>query len=189
VQASASGTASGIADVAVRAKYTLISTLSGGLAAAAELRLPTGAEENLLGAGSRSWRVMGVGSVDRGWFGLHGNAGIVRGGVSDEVTFAGAISIAPQPRLTVSAELLGRRVSELRDIALTALPHPNIVGVDTFRLIAGPSETTLLNALAGFKWNVSGTLVLAAHVAWPLAERGLTAPVTPTLALEYAFTR
>ena len=187
VQARASGTASGIADVAIRAKYTLVTAASGGLAAAAELRLPTGDEANLLGAGSTAWRVLGVGSVDSGRVGVHGNAGIVRGGVSNEFTFAGAFSVAVQPRVTVSAEVFGRYVSELRDIALSAEPHPTIFGVDTLRLVAGPSGTTLMTALAGIKWNVSGTLVIGGHVAWPLAERGLTSKITPTVALEYAF--
>jgi hypothetical protein len=189
VQARASGTASGVADVAVRAKYTLVSRPHGGVAAAAELRLPTGDETNLLGAGSTSWRVMGVGSIDQGFVGLHGNAGIVRGGVSDEITFSGALSLAVQPRVTVSAEFFGRHVSELRDILLSAVPHPTILGVDTLRLAAGASGTTLMTALAGIKWNVTGTLVLGGHIAWPLAERGLTAPITPTIALEYAFPR
>ena len=139
VQATASGTASGIADIALRAKYTIVSATSGGVAAAGELRLPTGDEDNLLGAGSTSWRVIGIGSYDQGRVGVHGNAGIVRGGVSDEVTFAGALSVAAQPRLTLTAELYGRHVSELRDIELSAEPHPTITGVDTSRLVAGAS--------------------------------------------------
>jgi hypothetical protein len=187
IQARASGTASGIADVALRAKYTLVSGIGGGIAAAAEVRLPTGDEANLLGAGSTSWRFLGVGSIDHGRVSLHGNAGIVRGGVSDEFTFAGALSLAAQPRLTISGEFYGRHVSELRDITLSAEPHPTIIGVDTLRLSGNPSSLTLLTALAGVKWNVSGRLVLGGHVAWPLAERGLTAALTPTIALEYAF--
>jgi hypothetical protein len=191
VQARASGTASGIADVALRAKYTLVTAPSGGIAAAAELRLPTGDEENLLGAGATSWRVMGVASIDSGRLGVHGNAGIVRGGdpVSDEFTFAGALSLAVQPRVTVSAEVFGRHVSALHDIELSAEPHPIYIGVDTLRLVSGPSGSTLMTALAGVKWNVTGTLVVGGHIAWPLNERGLTAQITPTVALEYAFPR
>ena len=189
VQASGSGTASGIADLALRAKYTLVSTPSGGLAVAAELRLPTGDEENLLGAGSRSWRVIGVGSIDRGRLGLHGNAGIVRGGVSDEVTFAGALSMAVQPRVTISAELFGRYVEELRETGFVAEPHPSMIGVDTFRLVGGASGTTVMTALTGVKWNISGTVVIGGHITWPLTDHGLTARITPTVALEYAFPR
>ena len=190
VQATASGTASGIADVALRAKYTLVSGTAGGVAAAGELRLPTGDEDNLLGAGSTSWRLIGIGSYDQGRVGVHGNAGIVRGGVSDEVTFAGALSVAAQPRVTLTAEMYGRYVSELRDIALSAEPHPTITGVDTSRLVvAGTSGTTVAVLIAGVKWNVTGTVVLGGHVTWSLTDKGLTAPITPTVALEYAFPR
>jgi hypothetical protein len=189
VQARASGTASGIADIALRAKFTLLATADGGIAAAGEVRLPTGDEENLLGAGSTSWRVLGVASFDRGAIGVHGNAGLVRGGVSDEYTFSGAMSVAAHPRVTLSGEIFGRHIAELRDITLVAEPHPTIVGVDTLRLLPGSSGTTLVTALTGLKWNVGGTLVIGGHVAWPLTERGLTATIVPTLTLEYAFPR
>ena len=187
VQASGSGTASGLADVALRAKYTLVSGINGGVAAAGEYRLPTGDENNLLGAGSSSWRVIGVGSFDHGPVGLHGNAGIVRGGVSDEFTFAGALSLAVQPRVTFSAELFGRYVDELRTIEFTAQPHPTYIGVDTSRLVAGAPGTMMMTALTGVKWNVGGTLVLGGHIAWPLTDHGLTSKITPTIAFEYAF--
>jgi hypothetical protein len=189
VQASATATASGVADTALRAKFTVLSARNGGIAAAGEVRLPTGDERNLLGAGSASWRLMGIGSVDRGRFGVHGNAGLVRGGVSDEVTFAGAVSAAVQPTVTLSGEVLGRYVSELRNVTLVSAPHPTFIGVDTLRLMSGSSGITLVTALGGIKWNMAGTLVLAGHVRIPLVERGLTASITPTLAFEYAFPR
>jgi hypothetical protein len=89
--------------------------------------------------------------------------------------------------VTVSGEVLIRRVDELHDLQFVSEPHPTSVGVDTFRLIPSDTATTLANAVAGFKWNVNGTLVFGAHVAFPLVRHGLTATVTPTFALEYAF--
>lgn len=186
-QASGTATASGVADVALRAKYALFSGGRGGLSAAAELRLPTGDEASLLGAGASSYRLMGIGSFDEGRLGLHANVGIVRGGVLDEVNFAGAASFAVSPRVTLSAELLARHVPDLSDITLASAPHPTIEGVDTLRLVSGKAGTTLANAVAGFKWNVTGSLVLGGHVSWPFNDRGLTAPLTPSFALEYAF--
>lgn len=186
-QASGTASASGIADVALRAKYAVIAGPKGGVAAAAEVRLPTGDEESLLGAGSSSYRFMGIASFEDGRLGLHGNVGVVRGGVSDEMNFAGGASLAVSPRVTVSAELLARHVPELRDINLASAPHPSIVGVDTLRLVSGASGTTLANAITGFKWNVTGSLVLGGHLSWPFNNRGLTAPLTPSFALEYAF--
>jgi hypothetical protein len=187
VQANASAIASGVADIAVRGKYSLLSARGGGIAAEAEIRLPTGDEENLLGAGEASWRVMGIGSLDHGNFALHGNVGLVRGGISDEVTFGGAALVAMHPRLTLSGEVVGRQVAELRSIMLSSAPHPTYPGVDTLRLLSGTSGGTVLMGLAGAKWNLTSTVVIGGHVAWPLTDRGLTAPFTPTLAFEYAF--
>jgi hypothetical protein len=186
-QATASATASGMGDVALRGKYALFVARGGGVALAAELRLPTGDEANLLGAGSRSYRVIGIGSFDRGRLAVHGNAGVVRGGISGEFTFAGSASLALSPHVTLSGELLGRRVAELRGMTLVSASHPSISGVDTLRLMAGDSGTAIVNAVTGVKWNLSGTVVMAGHLMWPLTRAGLTARVTPTLALEYAF--
>ncbi|MEO8520927.1 MAG: transporter [Acidobacteriota bacterium] len=187
LQASATGTASGIADIALRAKYTLVSGQTGGVAAATEIRLPTGDQKNLLGTGSASYRFIGIGSLEQGRLALHGNASLLRGGISPEWSAAGAASVAAHPRVTISGEVLTRHVSSLHDFALSAAPHPRIVGVDTLRLTAGTAATTLASGVAGLKWNVTGTLVVGTHVSFPLAKRGLTAPITPSVGLEYAF--
>ena len=187
LQASGTGTASGIADIALRAKYTLLARENGGVAAATEVRLPTGDAENLLGTGARSYRFIGVGSLEQGSFALHGNASFLRGGISPEWSAAGAASMAVHPRVTVSGEFLTRHVSELHAVLHTSAPHPSEIGVDTIRLTAGASAVTLASAVAGLKWNVTGTFVLGGHVSFALAKRGLTAPLTPTFGLEYAF--
>lgn len=187
IQAAGEASASGIGDAALRAKYTLFATTEAALAAAAEVRLPTGDEANLLGAGAVAYRVQGIGSFERGRLTLHGNGGLVFGGVSNEVNFAGAVAYAVQPRVTVSTEVLVRRVAELSTIGLTGSPHPTIDGVETFRLTSGAPGTTLATAVAGAKWNVDGTFVLGGHVSIPLVRRGLTAPITPTLTLEYSW--
>ena len=187
LQASGTASASGIGDVAVRAKYTLIAGQNSALSIAAEGRLPTGDEQNLLGAGTASYRVIGIGSLEQGRVGLHGNAAAVFGDVSSEVLVAGAVLLALHPRVTLAGEVLARRVEELHDIDLVAAPHPTIKDLDTLRLSAGDAATTLSRAVTGIKWNVAGTVVLGAHVTWNVAKRGLTAPFTPTLAIEYAF--
>jgi hypothetical protein len=186
-QAWGTATANGIADLALRAKYGLAAGPRGGVAVAGELRLPTGDADNLLGAGLRSWRVMGIGSFEEAGLGLHGNAGIVRGGISDEWFLGGATGYAATPRVTITGELLMRHLAQLRTLAHGSAPHPTIDGVDTLRLVAAGEGTTLASVVAGFKWNVTGALVLGGHVTRSLTNRGLTAPLTPTFGLEYAF--
>lgn len=187
LQASAEASASGIGDAAIRGKYTLVRGDQGAFAAAAEVRLPTGDDENLLGAGATAIRLLAIGSFERGPFTLYGNGGVVRGGISDEVLLSGATAFAVAPRVTLSAEVLMRHVADLNDLSLVSAAHPTVAGADTLRLASGEGGTTLMNAVTGFKWNVSDTFVLGGHVAFPLARRGLTSPITPTLALEYSF--
>jgi hypothetical protein len=186
-QANALASASGIGDVAVRAKFMVVAGRSGGVAVAGEVRLPTGDEENLLGAGSTAYRMMGIGSFERRRVSVHGNAGFIQGGISDEINFGGAAAVAVAPQVTLTGELSARHLSDLRSVSLTAARHPTIVGVETWRLTGGEPGRTIATGIAGFKWNPGGTLVVAAHLRWTLNATGLTAPLTPSLGLEYAF--
>ena len=186
LQAAATGSASGIGDIAARAKYSFFHSHNTTIAAAGELRLPTGDEENLLGAGSASWRVLGVASFEAGPLGLHGNVGLARGGVSDETILAGAFAVALHPRATFTTEVLRRRISELRAFEMPGAPHPTVSGVDTFRLTSGLEAGAPMTAATGIKWNLTDTLVLSGQVMWTLNERGLTAPATPMVAVEYS---
>ena len=187
LQASASATASGVADAAVRAKYTVVNARDGGAAIAAEVRLPTGDEANLLGAGSVGFRITGIGALERGPLMLSGNGGLVRGGVSDELVLGAAAAYAVHPRLSLTAEVLSRRIDELRPLLLTSQPHPTRLGVQTIRLTGGEPGQTVSSGIAGFKWNPSGTLVFGANVRWNFTTAGLTAPLTPSVGLEYDF--
>ena len=187
LQASGSATASGIADAAVRAKYTFVNARDGGAAILAEVRLPTGDEENLLGAGSAGFRIIGIGALERGPMMLSGNAGLVRGGVSDELNLGAAAAYAVHPRLSLTAEFLSRHIDELRPLLLTSQPHPTRLGVQTIRLTGGEPGQTVAAGVAGFKWNPSGTLVLGANVRWNFTTAGLTAPLTPSVGIEYDF--
>jgi len=187
IQATGNATASGLADVALRGKLNLVASRSGGVAVAGEIRLPTGDAVNLLGTGKTSYRIMGIGSLESGPVALHGNASMLTGGISSEFDFAGALSVAVHPRVTFSAETLVRRITDLHALALVSAPHPTLIGVDTYRLAPGVDPETLALVVTGFKWNVAHTLVVGGHLNWSLVHNGLTAPLTPTLALEYAF--
>jgi len=187
VQASGTASASGMADVALRAKYRLVTTRTGGIAAAAEVRLPTGNEELLLGAGSAALRLMGIASAESGAVGAHANFSIVRGGVSNEIAGSGAITLAATPTVTVAGELLFRRLMDVQQITTVTADHPTSTGVKTDRLGPGLSSATLSSAVTGVKWNVSGTFVLTGEVLWRIGKAGLTAPFTPTISLDYLF--
>jgi hypothetical protein len=187
LQASGTASASGMADIALRAKYLLVGSRRAGFAAAGEVRLPTGNEEQLLGAGTTAVRLMGVGSIENARAGAHGNFAIVRGGVSDEVDLGGALSVAASPRVTIAGEILVRRLSDVRQVTTVAAPHPTIVGVITERLVPGDTVQTLSSAVTGIKWNAHARMVLTGQVLWRLGQAGLTAPFVPSIALDYLF--
>ncbi len=133
-----------------------------------------------------SWRLLGVASFESGPIGVHANGGVVRGGIADEIVLAGALAVALHPRATFTTELLRRHVSGIGAFELTSAPHPSVSGVDTLRLTTSLDGSTLVTAATGIKWNITDTVVLGGHLVWALSDRGLTAPVTPTIALEYS---
>src|SRR5215211_2502568 len=167
LQAQATASTSGFGDIAVRAKYHFFDRGGARLAAAGEVVLPTGREADLLGAGRTATRIMAVASIEREYVGVHGNMGVGFGGVSDEITYAAALTVAPAPRVTVAAEFTGRHLGDIGRISDITAPHPLIPGVETVRLSAGALGMDVVNAGGSFKWNVGGTWLVRASVLMP----------------------
>ena len=146
-QATAHAQSVGLADLTVRSKYRLAGDGASGVAAALDLRLPTGREQDLLGAGTPSVKLSGIGSIERGGVSAHGNAGVSIGGLARELSYNGAVAVAASPRVTVVGELLGRWINSPGDIVPVAGPHPTIAGVETIRLV--PGTESLRSLVAG----------------------------------------
>jgi len=188
-QATAHATAVGLADMVVRTKYTLLNEDGAALATAVDLRLPTGREEDLLGAGSAALKFAAIGSLERGRTSAHANAGLSVGGLARELDYGGALAIAATNRVTISGEVLGRWLDSFGHIARVTAPHPRLIGVETIRLIPDSSTLHIMTLVPGLKWNVGDTWVLAANVSIPLTTGGLTSRFTPFVGLDYAFGR
>jgi hypothetical protein len=188
-QASASARALGLADLEVRTKYTLLAEQRAGLAALVDLRLPTGREEDLLGAGSASLKFSAIGSIEQGRVSAHANSGVSIGGLAREFSYGGAVTMAASERVSVVGELLGRWLDSPGHIVQVSAPHPGLSGVETIRLTPDASSLRLLTLVPGVKWNLTETWVLAANVSIPLTSGGLTAPFTPFIGLDYALGR
>jgi hypothetical protein len=117
-----SGHAAGLGDIVLRTKYHVLRMAGGGVAVAVDLRLPTGDENNLLGAGGTQGKVLLVASDERGRFGRHVNIGYsaARGDVAgtvaglgaaslpDELNYTGGVEFIASPRLTVMGDVIGR---------------------------------------------------------------------------------
>jgi hypothetical protein len=188
-QATASARATGFADLVVRTKYNFVNQQAKGFALAADVRLPTGRREDLLGAGTMSLKLSGIGSVEHGPASAHANAGMSFGGLTNEISYGGAVSYAASGRVSVVGELLGRWIDSPGHIVPVSVPHPRLFGVQTIRLTPDSSSLHLVTVVPGFKWNLTETWVLAGNVTVPLTKGGLTAPFTPFVGLDYSLGR
>jgi hypothetical protein len=187
VQATARVEASGLGDLVVRAKYNAIGRGATGMAIGIETRLPTGEEENLLGAGEVSLKPRLIGSLERGRVSVHGDVGYAFGGLSRELDYAGAVSVIGNSQVTIVGEILGRRLASGGRIVDTVAPHPTLAGVETIRLSGVPEATYRALAVGSVKWNVARTWLLSASVLRSLTSTGLTAKIIPSLVVEYSF--
>lgn len=186
-EAEATASTVSLADMLVRTKIGIVNGPGGGVAVGADLRLPTGREDSLTGAGKAGIRGFAVTSFEHGPVSAHVQAGVTRGGASDQVDYGVALAVSPAAALTVSAELFGRRFSELGGIGQSIAPHPSLPNVETLRLVAvGTSSNTALAAF-GFKWNMSASWLVSAHLALPVTAGGLRARFSPAISLEHAF--
>jgi hypothetical protein len=186
-QASGTATASGIGDAVLRAKVNVLQRGGSGMALAAEARLPTGDEEQLLGAGRASAKPRFLASLERGPMTVDGDVGYSFGGLARTLDYSGALSVAATPRVTVIGEVYGRRLEGFGRLSETTEPHPSLLDVDTIRLTGVADSTNRLVAVVGFKWNVAGNWLISANVARPLTEAGLNAQWVPAITLDYSF--
>jgi hypothetical protein len=188
-QATASARATGLADLIVRTKVNVLDEGGVGLAAAADVRLPTGRREDLLGSGSTSAKFSAIASLEHGPASAHANAGVSVGGLASEISFGGAVSYAATGRLSLIGELLGRWIDSPGHIVPVSAPHPLLIGVQTIRLVPDSPSLHAVTLVPGFKWNLTDTWVLAGSLGFPLTKDGLTARFTPFVGLDYALGR
>jgi hypothetical protein len=188
-QAAASATAIGLADVLVRAKVKAYEEEGLSLAAAVDARLPTGREADLLGTGRTSVRFSAIGSLEGETMSAHANAGVAVGGLATELLYGAALVGVASPRLTVSAEMVGRWIDTPGAIQTMSAPHPTLAGVQTLRLLPGTGGLQTLTFAPGVRWNVADTWVVTASVGIPLLKGGLRAPLMPFVGVDLTLAR
>ena len=189
LQASADATASGLGDIIVGSKFNAWRRGGTGISVGAEARLPTGDEQNLLGTGQATISPRLIGSVERDRIAVHGEMGYVVGDRSDALDYGAAISIVGGQRVTVGAEILGRRSATGGRLVESIEPHPSLTGVETIRLVGTTEATTRVLLVAGVRWNVAASWLVNASVLRSITDAGLTARWVTTIGLDYSFGR
>jgi len=208
---TSSGSASGIGDVEVRTKYRLKDFRAGGLAAAADIRLPTGNEDDLLG-GSTQLKVFLVesGGTDRvtqhvnvGYTfskaaGTTSTAGQLTATPSfpDEFNYAAGVEFVVEPRVTVIGDLVGRTLRNAGRLDLLnktfqyqppGTPAPPLASTQFDEFEPRTGNLNLLYGTAGVKINPKGNILISASVLFPLTDAGLKNRLTTIVGMDYAF--
>jgi hypothetical protein len=187
VQARGRGDYLGIADIPIRAKVRLGRASDWNLATNLEVRLPTGDPEILNGSGRYAFTGAFIASAGDGPLESHVNAGVTVGGASTQFTASAAVAATIRQRLTLSAETLVRRIERLRGIREVAEPHPILSAVDTIRLVPTGDPVTTIAAVAGIRWNITGSWLLNSYVVMPVTRGGLLARPIPAISVDYSF--
>ena len=187
VQATASASAAGLGDVLLRGRVNIVREEASGLSVSAEVRLPTGREEDLLGTGTMSFTPRVIGSYEQNSVGVHAELGYSFDETADALVYGAAVTGVATPRVTVIGEVLGRRLKGLGALTETTTPHPRLAGVDTIRLVGSGESTDRVMAAAGVKWNVASTWLMTVSVLRSLTNVGLNATWVPSVTFDYWF--
>jgi hypothetical protein len=200
-QFSSAGSATGLGDILVRAKYLAFRRASTGLAVSLDLRTPTGDEADLLGIGATQAKVLLVGSTERNRFSPHFNIGYTFSGdsdnelisVTDEFNYVVGTEFTPHPRLTLAGDLLGRQLRNSGRL----VEEPRVFN---WRTQAGVSGSTTFDEFAlkdgslnsvfgtiGAKYNPTRNLLISASVLFPLTDSGIRSSPVPVIGFDYSF--
>ncbi len=208
---------SGIGDIMARVKWAPVQTTSGALAIAFETRLPTGAEDKLIGVRGVRPRILLLASTGSGLVSPHvnlsyqfggngaevGPAGLTVDGIGSEVGYTAGIEVAAHPTVTLSADILGRSLRHsarfaFADRALTANEaSPDLralalqlatMGQPSLRTIT-PSAGTLTRWMVavGAKATLLNRGLVRIDVLGAMNDAGLKPGITTVLGFEYTF--
>ena len=185
----------GIGDMGIFGKYLLWRQADGGVAAAFDVRLPTGDEDELRGLGITRTTAALVWSK-AGRISPHANFGFefwskevpisTSGDVSirHQLKYAAGLEIDAHPQLTLLVDFVGRQLMGGGKLAYQPF---SVTGGTVDALVGQDQGINSFWMVPGAKWNVWGRLLLTANVLTNLANDGLRAKVTPVAGIDWAF--
>ncbi len=198
-----SGTASGMGDLIVRAKGTLIRRASGGLAIGVDVKWPSGDEKELLGSGAPGVKSFAAVSLvhkrisphvnlSYQWNGNSELAGDVGTGkkadLPDQFLYAAGADIGVNEKLTLAFDFLGQRVLDSPRLFARTFTATSGATSETFSDIGFRIDSfNELNGAVGIKTNIAGRLLVNFNLRFKLDDNGLRDKVTPLIGIEYSF--
>jgi hypothetical protein len=205
-----SGSATGLGDIVLRSKYRVAGGPAAAIAAAVDLRLPTGDKENLLGAGAQA-KVFLVASRGSERWGQHANVGYTFAGghlenvapfggedrgtqVPDEFNYTAGVEFVAESRVTLVGDIVGRVLRNSGRLAPRlktflfvpgGVPPDRSAQFEEFTPTAGNLHLVL--GTAGVKFNPVGNLLVSANVLLPVTKAGLRSRIGTVIGVDWAF--
>ena len=193
-----SGSAKGLGDIVARTKINFLKGSGGGLAAAVDVRLPTGDETNLLGVAGAQAKLYFIASTAVDKVSPHVNVGYTMSGATaaatspdtvvveppDEFNYAGGVDVEASPRATLAFDLVGRTLKQFGTLERI----PSAFGPNFPRLsLREGRDLNLLLGSTGIKVNPFGNMLITGNLLFPLTSGGLTDNLTWMVGVDYSF--
>ncbi|HEV2986657.1 MAG TPA: transporter [Vicinamibacterales bacterium] len=207
----AAASSSGIGDVAIFGKYRLWRQAEGGVAAAVDVRLPSGDKNALRGLDVTRTLISGVWSQGGSRVSPHANVGYefwskavpisLAGDVAakDQFKYAVGLEFEAHPRMTAVVDLVGRQLlkggaleyqhfsQRAGTVVNGAVVCPGPADCQADVLVAVPKGIHQLALAPSIKWNAFQSVLITGNVLVSLNQRGLRAAVIPVVGLDWAF--
>jgi hypothetical protein len=197
-------TAQGIGDVAIRAKYNIVSSSWGAVAAGIDQRLPTGDELDLLGTGRPRTQIYAAVTSKMPKLYPHANVGYTFKSKQDDderfffgsqVSYAAGAEYILHPRMTIIGDIIGRSLADEGRLKQQESTYTLVATTSTLEEKRTVSELTFdpgvrLNstlAVIGAKFNPASTFIVSAHVLFPITKAGIKSNPTPVVGIDYSF--
>ena len=188
---SVRGSATGLGDVNARVKVNLRRSDPLAVGILADVRFPTGSENDLLGSGAFAARGLAIVSARFGSFSPHANVGyLYRGGAFENDAVLGTLGFDHllAPWATLAVDLISQL--QVGDSPLQ-VPSPVVIQSPYVRTITPSSipdrRDDLVDGSVGLKLTTAAGLTVVANTQWPLNRGGLRPDLIWTLGLEYNF--
>ncbi len=197
------GTATGLGDLIVRVKGTVIQHGLLGLALGTDVRAPSGDEKNLLGSGAVGVKPFVALSIVIKHFSPHINAayqwngkselaGDVKTGAKadlpDQVLYVAGADFGINKKMTLAVDFFGQTVLRSPRLFATTFTAVGPTQSATFPDIGFRTDTfTQAYGSAGVKTNIGGSILVNFNLRFSLNHAGLRDKVTPLIGIEYGF--
>ena len=197
------GSATGIGDLLLRAKATMMREGRRAFAAGLDIRLPTGDEQNLLGAGALAVRPFASFSASYRAFAPHANlayqwngrsvlAGDVRQDVKadlpDQLLYAIGSDLSLNNRFSIVFDVLGQRVLDSPRLSAYTLTASGVAGSANLADVRFSNGSYWrADGALGFKANVATRVLVNFNLRFNLGQNGLSDRIAPLVGIEWAF--